>query len=356
MIHPVVVNPVLSPVVRVTDPVRWRAGKLAPADTFLYFDADIDPYAEQTGGPHTFNHNVLGPQYQRNADGSYVNVGAKPAVDVFDGEKWLRSCGAVTNLFGGDTSQARSVSLTNGTVYTLHVFGEGAVSCPYGTATVEAPLKITATATASVTFTPTGATYWMLTATAYPVPYVPPGATQPASNATTTNGVWFALPDGSPLWQALTGQPLTLATRVRMGVGSADLPQAVFTNLSIVAADAFNDSAQSALGRMEGTPQLVRAYDKTNSSAISTTWSRNFITRRITQVNTAGTQFRVGYMIEGTNTSIQWSAWVNFDGSFNPSTLYRLMLGYNNAYPMWFNKITAWKKQATDAEILEAMA
>ena len=61
-------------------------------------------------------------------------------------------------------------------------------------------------------------------------------------------------------------------------------------------------------------------------------------------------------MIEGTHTAIQWSAWVNFDGSFDPSTLYRLMLGYNNDYPMWFNKITAWKKQCTDAEILEAMA
>jgi len=38
------------------------------------------------------------------------------------------------------------------------------------------------------------------------------------------------------------------------------------------------------------------------------------------------------------------------------STLYRLMLGYNNAYPMWFNKITAWKEQVSDARILEAMA
>ena len=61
-------------------------------------------------------------------------------------------------------------------------------------------------------------------------------------------------------------------------------------------------------------------------------------------------------MIEGTHTAIQWSSWVNYDGSMNPSTLYRLMLGYNNAYPMWFNKITAWRKQVTDAEILEAMA
>ena len=39
MIHPVVVNPVLSPVVRVTDPVRWRAGRNAPSGAILYRDA-----------------------------------------------------------------------------------------------------------------------------------------------------------------------------------------------------------------------------------------------------------------------------------------------------------------------------
>ena len=98
------------------------------------------------------------------------------------------------------------------------------------------------------------------------------------------------------------------------------------------------------------------------SDGVSTPVSANFtltrgdVVRFFVQVNTAATQFRVGYMIEGTHTTIQWSAWSAFDGSFNPSTLYRLMLGYNNAYPMWINKITAWKKQASDAEILEAMA
>lgn len=349
MIHPVVCNPVLSPLVGILNPSRWRAGRNAPLDSILHWVADIDAFSEQTGGVHTFNHAVLSPQYQLGADGSYVNVGAKPAVDTFGGKRWLRSCGAITNLFGGDTSQARSVSLTNGTVYTLHVFGAGTVSCSYGTATVEAPLKITATATESVTFTPSGATYWMLTATAYPVPYVPPGVTQPASNATTTIGVWFALPDGSPLWQALTGQPLTLATRVRMGVGGG-----YFTGgLGIVSNKANNVCVQYAWE----DPVPVRAHDGTSATPWFTApWPRNAIIRRVTQVNTAGTQFRVGYMIEGTHTTIQWSAWTNYDSSFNPSTLYRLMLGYNNAYPMWFNKITAWKKQATDAEILEAMA
>ena len=72
------------------------------------------------------------------------------------------------------------------------------------------------------------------------------------------------------------------------------------------------------------------------------------------QTSVQGPQYRVGYMIEGTHTTIQWGSWTAFDGSFDPSTLYLLMLGYNTPYPMWFNKITAWKKQVTDAEILEA--
>lgn len=89
---------------------------------------------------------------------------------------------------------------------------------------------------------------------------------------------------------------------------------------------------------------------------MASVWARNSVVRTALQGNTAGTQFRVGYMIEGTNTTIQWSAWGNYDGSFNPSTLYRLMLGYYNPHPMWFNKITAWKEQVDDARILEAMS
>lgn len=99
---------------------------------------------------------------------------------------------------------------------------------------------------------------------------------------------------------------------------------------------------------------IVKSNCGQNAVEIAGSFSRNAIIRRATQVNAAGTQFRVGYMIEGTHTTIKWSAWATFDGSFDPSTLYRLMLGYINPYPQWYNKITAWKKQATDAEILEA--
>lgn len=352
MIHPLEINVNKAFVVDVENIVSWGAGVSYPSSLALLYDADKAPTRELTSKGHKFNSSILSPQYQRNAAGSYTDVGAKPAVDVFDGEKWLRSCGAITNLFSGDTSIARSASLTSGAVYALQVFGTGAVSCSYGTATVATPLTFTATETESVTFTPTGATYWMLTSTAYPVPYVPPGVTQPASNATTTNGCWFILSDGSPMWKALTGEPLTLATRVRMGVGSADLPNN--SNLSIVSC-AGVDSISTARIDSVGNAVVHRSYDGATNINRTASWPRNSIIDRVTQVNTAGTHFRIGYMIEGTNTTIQWSSWQVYDGSFNPSTLYHLMLGYNNPYPMWFNKIAVWNKQVDDAAILEAL-
>lgn len=433
MIHPVVCNPVLGPLVGVKDPVRWLAGRGYPSGAILHFDANTDPYTEQTGGVHTFNHAVLSPQYQRNADGSYANVGAKPAVDVFDGEKWLRSCGAVTNLLpvgwpsessnitisnDGDYLRATKKTTSGSASFTANLISGSVHTCtltlragsgltgtkfdfgfyyngfkPIAVSSFSGPgtyvvtgdpvvkiSNLSPTEDTTVSFTLTsiletnviaifypcgiasteiGASVlikdFIITATSYPVPYVPPGVTQPASNATTTNGVWFSLPDGSPLWKALTGEPLTLATRVRMGVGSGDLPNASLGD--IVSCLPKGYGMQYFEKTAGGTEYIARAYDRSSVSGYSiSSWPRNAIIRRVTQVNTSGTQYRVGYMIEGTHTTIQWSAWANYDGSFNPTTLYRLMLGYGTAYPMWYNKITVWKKQVTDAEILEAMA
>lgn len=51
-----------------------------------------------------------------------------------------------------------------------------------------------------------------------------------------------------------------------------------------------------------------------------------------------------------------WGDLATYAGSFWPdTTLDKLMLGYNNPYPMWFNKIAVWNKQVDDAAILEAL-
>lgn len=662
----------------------------------LFYDAERAAFKELTRNKgHDFNSMILGPQYQRNADGSYTNVGANPAVDVFNGEKWLRSCGAVDQKADSPIGQGAVVAtntlptgwrkLDAGAAWSVVGVGDGYVDVRFsgtvsainalyfmsaatpasvgqtwstslsieilsgsangvllnirertgtaasqlqvssgelfltrtltdaGTTGVEVFLSVSLLETYNVTFRIRGVNFYQ---SAYPLPFVPVKATMPASNATTTNGVWFSNPqytdaetadgqwkrdgvelvvnggfdsdtwwgkdpgvsivDGkgvftavatgtgfyktgvltvgeryrvsydivsissgalrapysgtlrtapgrytedivatstspsitantsttnavvdnlsvqrlipaartAPLWKALDGDvdgvelvtnggfdswsgdnpvgwsvgaetateyvtqssgaarivtttgsgiyfeqtnklvvgqryvldfdivthpvgtlvfytlgvtlgiwavgvvgkqrliftatghtfgfkrsstldvtidnisiqrikpsPMTLATRVMMGVGSGDLPATV--GLSIIRSAATTTHEQyternSSVGKTTST-------DGTSYPSLSHEWSRNSIIRRVTQVNTAGTQFRVGYMIEGVHITVQWSAWANFDGSFNPSTIYRLMLGYNNAYPMWFNKIAVWGKECTDAEILEAL-
>lgn len=426
----------------------------APLGAILHYDAEVAPLSELVGGVHTLNHAVLGPQYQRLADGSYVDVGNQPAVDELPGGiNGLRTCGAVTNLIpnseavGGNvgvvpTGWYTSIGLANGinrsviaavdgsvayrfwgtptvtyqTLYPMSPVG-GAVaaagesitsgvtmSCSIVVGTISGYLRIKGWSSDNVqkeyadsaaspiingvsvnidktillsnaltTKVTTGLEFsfavgvpvdftvtvsrFNLTKTAYPQPYVPTAGTsvtQPASNATATNGTWFALPDGSELWQALTGSPFTLATRILMGVGSADLPiggyQLVGTQTNL------------NLQYYANANIIAKSFDGVTSAQAILAWLRNATIQRFTQVNTAGTHFRVGYMIEGTHTTIQWShpsedstTWAVFDGSFNPSTLYRFMLGYNNPYPMWFNKITAWKRQVPTTE-LEAWA
>ena len=415
------------------------------SDVVLHYDADKAELAELTGGASPLNHSVLSPQYERQSDGSYVDVGARPAVDTFaDGFVGLRSCGQVQNLllnskfngavggspgippdswsFSGNISAPYNWTwLDDGGVYKLkvtisssrmywyatfpvlstdtHDFSltckcDGVLSISHIAAATKTGATITyfldgvsvsnstvpspgvhlisltisnGTGTslgvivgAGVSSSSTGSVEIynpQLTKTSYPQPYVPTSGTsvtQPASNATATNGSWFANPLDSDLWKALTGSPLTLATRVRMGIGSADLtaigsygvlnPDAISSRFLYIYRD-----ATLGVRWPRSFDGVTPAQPPTNPSFLRGTIFNVFI-----QVNTAVTQFRVGYMIEGTHATIQWGAWAAFDGSFDPSTLYRLILGGNNPYPMWLNKLTVWKRQVSDDELAVA--
>lgn len=151
------------------------------------------------------------------------------------------------------------------------------------------------------------------------------------------------------VWAALTGSPMTLAWRGVMGVGGGDLP----ANISIMS---LRDAAIGLLYIGDGfTENIVRSYDGVNVRTIQDSWLRGDTVIQFVQVNVAGTQFRVGYIKEGTHINIQWSGWTIFDGSFNPSTLYKLMLGYNNIYPMWHDTIALWNKRIDDTTLLKEM-
>ena len=82
----------------------WKNNKAVPDGAILHWDANYSAMRELTRYGHKLESLVLGNQYQLRADGSTANLGATMPVDMIDGEKWLRSCGAITNLFGGDTS------------------------------------------------------------------------------------------------------------------------------------------------------------------------------------------------------------------------------------------------------------
>jgi hypothetical protein len=79
-------------------------------------------------------------------------------------------------------------------------------------------------------------------------------------------------------------------------------------------------------------------------------WSRNERHIKIVQTNADGTQFRVGNKRIGIDSAIQWSAWTNFDGSFNPLTALRL--AYGNTVPIWFRRVMVSNKGGmSDTEI-----
>ena len=85
-----ILRPLLRPIT--SSPLHGMFGRETyPSGAILHFDATLDPYTEQTGGPHTFNYSIGNPQCQRQADGSYVDVGAKVAADFYGGERWVRS-------------------------------------------------------------------------------------------------------------------------------------------------------------------------------------------------------------------------------------------------------------------------
>lgn len=198
-VHPVVVDPRIPVVVGVDDPVSWRAGQAFPADLALLWPVRpslVGVRSSAVGPDLTWSY--TGPMYDENG----VSIGANPP---FHAGKGVYGGPAVTNAMTGDSTAARTVTLT-AQAYTLLVWS-GSASCSYGTATPGTPLKFTATA-GSVVFTPTAVSKWMLVAGSLSAaPYVPPGTTQPSAAATTGgNGASIAMRT-SPLWKALDGEP-----------------------------------------------------------------------------------------------------------------------------------------------------
>ena len=74
MIHPIVVNPVINPVVNIFDPVAWRAGKVPfPSGAILHFSADLG-FTDQTGNQTAV---LIGSAYPSVVAGYAINEAGK---------------------------------------------------------------------------------------------------------------------------------------------------------------------------------------------------------------------------------------------------------------------------------------
>jgi len=314
-----------------------------PSESLLLLYNDFDGGQESLVGPDpTYSYD--GVQY----DFDGVSVGSVPAYHPGKGI-W---CGpAYANLFtAGPSGGAQTVSLT-AVKYCLQVFDTGTVTCSYGTATVENPLKFPATA-GDTEFTPNGAGRWMLSkvtssAASHEMPYVAPGVSKASAIGTTTKGLSFTLP--SAIVTLLSGNgPMTLACL-------AFNPETNHTG-------EYNAGLLTVTNVMAGilsksnSGRLVKGTDGTTALDIIDTWSPNEFHLGLIQTDGSG-NFRVGarrlsadlFPIE----DAQYGTLTAFDGSFAPSSN-PMRVAFGNLDPTWIKQIQLWNKQASTEEIIAA--
>lgn len=124
------------------DASTLRVGQLLDVDMeylLLGFDAQASTL--------NIEHSITGNQYQRGEDGAYTIVSNVPAVDSFDGEKWLRACGSVENLFAAsalanDGGVTTEVSVADDGLYKRITKTTNNISKPLPIVTASNPLAI----------------------------------------------------------------------------------------------------------------------------------------------------------------------------------------------------------------------
>lgn len=170
---------------------------------------------------------------------------------------------------------------------------------------------------------------------------------------TSNDGVTVRINSVQKLNPAIT----TCAALVTMGVGSGELSNGT----SIPVGSCNNSSHGGIYARKEssGIENSVGAWDGTTYLTKTGTWNRGEIHLKVVQTGVTGEYFRVGnkrYTSAGEeiDSTIQWSSWTAFDGSFDPLDYLRIAL--NNTVPMWLKGLEVWDKAATETEILKRLS
>jgi len=278
------------------------------------------------------------------------------SVGYFEG-KGVYGGPALTNLLAAPT-EARTVALT-AQKYCLQCADGSVDAGAYGTATPSSPLIFTASA-GNATFTPTGVTKWMLSASGgYVFPIIPASVSvvSTASGSTKYAG-WEMDQAVLDALGGVGGSPavFTVLDQTYMGVGSGELAgdivvQNYLTPINVGSPFYFRGDTVAANSRIN------QAYDGTNYLSLTKTWSRDEIHRRIVQTKADGSQFRVGYQRLSSagvpiDASIQLGSWMNFDGSMNPLAILKMF--YSATTPNWKQLVAVSNKSMSDAEILKA--
>lgn len=297
-----------------------------------------DVLASKIGPDATFA--TTGAQY----DESGTSLGAVAALH----SKGVWVGPGYSNLFTG--SVAEQTKTLTAQKYTVWCDAGSVVCGAYGTSTAAAPLTFLATA-GDCTFTPSGVTRWMLTASVAPMPYVAPGVSVASAAGSATNGLAWEM--SAEMTAALSGA-CVVAALVTVGGSSADYGTPEYSRvLNLPDADSYQ---VIAFGKSASGAYLYRAIASDGSATIFVLgdWSRNEQHLKIVQTNAAGTQFRVGNQRLGIDSAIQWGAWAAYDGSFNPLT--HLRAAYGNTVPLWLKKVMVSNLGGlTDAQIMERL-
>jgi len=193
----------------------------------------------------------------------------------------------------------------------------------------------------------------MLSATSYPVPYVPPGTTQTTTAHNGTSGIHYDMPQNGPIWNQLsTAKPLTLAARIVPGVGSADIPNSTTLNIRTCRSD---PNRMLRIVKDSSGNCRVELHDGTNTAQSPIiTWSRYQQLVVVGQVLTGGLQMRAGAKVGA--GALSFGSAVTYAGTFGPDAVYsKLMLAHSNVYPIYTLKDWLADYQVSDSDILSAM-
>ncbi len=307
---------------------------------------------------------------------AYMGVGFGPAVAAIAGQTWTYTCAA--EIVSGAVPTGGNSNLT-----VAEKKADGS-SVAWQTAAFSAG-RITKTLTHADTASlnpyvdcqiPSGQTVNLtiriskpqLVQSPYVFPFVAPpagttGAVSVVSAAGTSSDNGLYLPLTTALTEAFGGDgvnpaTMTLAALVTMGVSSAELMDGAFRNV-LTAKDIGSALSTLFYGKFgSGELRTAISYDGTSySGIIGDAYSSNEVHLKLLQTKADGSQFRAGYRrynadMTAIDASINWSSWVNLDGSFNPGAALRWF--YDNALPIWARHLQIWNKGAvTDAEILE---